>query len=203
MGSVGGASAGSYDVPTIVRPSQGTRKRKRPSLFPPTAQGTTGARRSTTLRARRSGAGARPSPPRASSSSAQGPAALTTMRARTSEVAPPSVSRTATPATRPPLRSRETASAWFAAAAPASAAAWRKPSVSRSVLAACASCQRAAPVRPRGSRPGTRRSASAAETVRAAGMRWLGGRPRLRSRVSQSFRRRPSARASRPVVPWP
>ena len=33
MGSVGGASAGSYDVPTIVRPSQGTRKRKRPSLL--------------------------------------------------------------------------------------------------------------------------------------------------------------------------
>ena len=76
------------------------------------------------------------------SSSSQGPAALTTSRARASSVRPVSASRSATPATRPePARSSSSASAWLATTAPASAAACRNPSSRRSLLDTCASCQ--------------------------------------------------------------
>ena len=200
-----GASAGSYEVPTIVRPSQGTRNRKRPSLLRAHRAGRRPAR-GAARRCGRAGGGARPRPgrrPARAASSAQGPGRVDDHAGADLERRPTSASRTATPLTRPGARRRATASAWFATRAPSPVAAWRKPSVSRSVLAACASCQRAAPVRPRRSRPGRSRSASAAETVRASGMQRSGGRPRLRSRVSQSFSRRPSARASRPVGPWP
>ena len=80
MGSLGGAPAGSYEVPTIVRPAQGTTKRKRPSLRAPTAKGTAGGgagpRCGREAGARASARG-RPAP---GPSSAQGPAAFTTMR---------------------------------------------------------------------------------------------------------------------------
>ena len=138
-------------------------------------------------------------PPRAASSSTHGPAAFTTRRARSSRVPPPRPSRSA-------RRRRRGRAGRVEARAPRRG--WRrrrlrpprraaKPTSSRSLLAACASCQSAAPLRPLAGRPGTRRSASAAERVRPSGMLSLGGQVPVAVARQQVVQRSGRARAPR------